>query len=119
MPLLERKTDRSWREEIEESVVAWLKLMEERAMDDADPINPQRLFFELSKRLPDGAILSSDSGSAANWYARDVHVRAGMQALALGQSRDDGRRACRTRSRPSSRIPTARSSRSSATARSR
>ena len=83
-PLLERKTDRSWREEIEESVVAWLKLMEERAMDDADPINPQRLFFELSKRLPDGAILSSDSGSAANWYARDVHVRAGMQASLSG-----------------------------------
>ena len=82
--MLERKTDRSWREEIEESVVAWLKLMEERAMDDADPINPQRLFFELSKRLPDGAILSSDSGSAANWYARDVHVRAGMKASLSG-----------------------------------
>ncbi len=83
-PLLERKPDRSWREEIEEGVGAWLKLMEERAMEDADPINPQRLFFELSKRLPDRAILSSDSGSAANWYARDVHVRSGMQASLSG-----------------------------------
>ncbi len=83
-PLLERKPDRSWREEIEEGVVAWQQLMEERAMDDADPINPQRLFSELSKRLPAGAILSSDSGSAANWYARDVHIRAGMHASLSG-----------------------------------
>jgi pyruvate dehydrogenase (quinone) len=83
-PLLVRKTDRSWREEIEEGVAAWQRLMEERAMDDADPINPQRLFFELSQRLPRGAILTSDSGSAANWYARDVRIRAGMQASLSG-----------------------------------
>jgi pyruvate dehydrogenase (quinone) len=83
-PLLRRKADRSWRDEIEEGVAAWQELMEERAMDAADPINPQRLFFELSKRLPDRAILSSDSGSAANWYARDVRIRAGMQASLSG-----------------------------------
>ena len=48
-----------------------------RAARRADPINPQRVFSELSKRLPDGAIISSDSGSAANWYARDIKLRAG------------------------------------------
>ncbi len=53
-------------------------------MMDADPVNPQRLFFELSKRLPDRAILTSDSGSAANWYARDVNVREGMMASLSG-----------------------------------
>jgi pyruvate dehydrogenase (quinone) len=77
-PLLQPKTDRGWRDEIEENVSAWWRLMEERAMDDADPINPQRVFFELSQRLPDGVILSSDSGSAANWYARHLRVREGM-----------------------------------------
>ena len=56
----------------------------------ADPINPQLVFHELSKRLPDGAILSSDSGSAANWYARDVKLREGMMALAVGHAGDDG-----------------------------
>jgi pyruvate dehydrogenase (quinone) len=84
VPLLRRKADRAWREEIEEGVAAWQELMQERAMDAADPVNPQRLFFELSKRLPERAILSSDSGSAANWYARDVRIRAGMQASLSG-----------------------------------
>jgi pyruvate dehydrogenase (quinone) len=83
-PLLARKTDRGWRDEIEENVTAWWRLMEERAMDGADPINPQRVFFELSKRLPDGVILSSDSGSAANWYARNLRVRQGMMGSLSG-----------------------------------
>ncbi len=84
VPLLQRKTDRSWREGIEEGVAAWWRLMERRAMEGADPINPQRIFFELSKRLPDGAILTSDSGSSANWYARDVRLRAGMMGTLSG-----------------------------------
>ncbi len=84
IPLLERKDDRSWRERVEGGVTEWWELMEERALESADPINPQRLFFELSKRLPDNAILSSDSGSAANWYARDIKVRAGMMASLSG-----------------------------------
>ena len=83
-PLLVRKTDRAWRDGIEKDVAEWRELMERRAMEGADPINPQRLFFELSKRLPDGAILTSDSGSAANWYARDVQLRAGMMATLSG-----------------------------------
>src|SRR5215467_2179050 len=52
--------------------------MEERALQDADPINPQRLFWELSPRLPDNCIISADSGSSANWYARDLKLRRGM-----------------------------------------
>jgi pyruvate dehydrogenase (quinone) len=84
IPLLERKQDRSWREEIEENVADWWRLMEERAMIEADPINPQRVFWELSPRLPDNCILSSDSGSAANWYARDLKVRRGMMASLSG-----------------------------------
>jgi pyruvate dehydrogenase (quinone) len=84
IPLLERKADRSWRERIESSVRDWWQLMEDRAKQDADPINPQRLFWELSSRLPDNAILTSDSGSAANWYARDVKLRRGMMASLSG-----------------------------------
>ncbi len=53
-------------------------------MQPAEPINPQRVFHELSKRLPDDAILAADSGSAANWYARDVQLRAGMMASLSG-----------------------------------
>ena len=84
IPLLQRKEDRSWREQVEHGVGKWWELMEERALESADPINPQRLFFELSKRLPDDAILSSDSGSSANWFARDVKIRKGMKASLSG-----------------------------------
>ncbi|MGI8580454.1 MAG: thiamine pyrophosphate-requiring protein [Solirubrobacteraceae bacterium] len=84
MPLLERKPDRSWREKIEEEVADWWRLMESRAMESANPVNPQRVFHELSSRLPDGAILSSDSGSSANWFARNVKIREGMMASLSG-----------------------------------
>jgi pyruvate dehydrogenase (quinone) len=84
LPRLDEKSDRSWREKIEREVAEWWKLMEERAHLQADPLNPQLLFYELSKRLPDGAILSSDSGSAANWFARDIKIRSGMMASLSG-----------------------------------
>jgi len=74
LPLLRRKEDRAWREQLEGEIEEWWRLLEERAMQDADPINPQRLFWELSKVLPPNAIISSDSGSAANWYARDIKL---------------------------------------------
>jgi pyruvate dehydrogenase (quinone) len=84
MPLLERKTDRSWREEIEANVDEWWRTIEKRALEDANPINPQRVFFELSPRLPDHCILAADSGSAANWFARDLKLRRGMMASISG-----------------------------------
>jgi pyruvate dehydrogenase (quinone) len=81
---LERKDDRSWRARIEGEVGEWWNLMEHRAHLEADPVNPQLVFWELSSRLPDGAIISSDSGSAANWFARDVKLRRGMMASLSG-----------------------------------
>jgi pyruvate dehydrogenase (quinone) len=84
IPLLERKADRGWRQAIEKNVVHWWKVLEGRAMADAKPINPQRAFWELSPRLPERAILTCDSGSAANWYARDLKIRRGMMASLSG-----------------------------------
>jgi pyruvate dehydrogenase (quinone) len=84
IPLLRRKTDRSWQEQIEGWVADWWKVLEARAMNSADPINPQRVFWELSPKLPDRCILTCDSGSAANWYARDLKIRSGMMASLSG-----------------------------------
>ncbi len=83
-PLLQRKQDRSWREMLEGEIKDWWKVLEARAMNSANPINPERVFWELSSRLPDNCILSSDSGSAANWFARDLKVRRGMMASLSG-----------------------------------
>jgi pyruvate dehydrogenase (quinone) len=84
VPLLRRKQDRGWREKIEGWVRDWWEVLEARAMNEANPINPQRVFWELSPRLPDRAILTCDSGSAANWYARDLKIRPGMKASLSG-----------------------------------
>jgi len=84
IPLLSRKTDRSWREDIEESVDRWWEIVERQAMTDADPVNPMRIFWELGKRLPDDAIVAADSGSAANWYARHLRFRGSVRGSLSG-----------------------------------
>ena len=84
IPLLKRKADRRWRDELEKGVADWWKTLEARALQPAQPINPQRVTWELSPLLPDGAIVTSDSGSCANWYARDLRIRAGMRCSLSG-----------------------------------
>ncbi|HWG80888.1 MAG TPA: thiamine pyrophosphate-requiring protein [Stellaceae bacterium] len=84
LPLLRDKTDFSWRKKIEKGVAEWWRTLEGRAMHSADPVNPQRVTWELSPRLPERAIITSDSGSCANWYARDIKIRRGMMCSLSG-----------------------------------
>lgn len=83
LPLIEQK-DGKWRHTVEKNVSAWWKLLDKRAHAEANPVNPQLVAWELSSRLPDNVILTSDSGSCANWYARDIKIRAGMMASLSG-----------------------------------
>jgi pyruvate dehydrogenase (quinone) len=84
-PMLRRKEDRSWREEIEKNVRTWDRIVEDRASQSWDGlVNPQAVAQELSPRIPEGAILTSDSGSGTNWWARHLKVRNGMQASLSG-----------------------------------
>ncbi|MDP8947093.1 MAG: thiamine pyrophosphate-requiring protein, partial [Actinomycetota bacterium] len=84
IPHLRRKEDRSWREQIEDNVERWWEILGNRAMEDAQPLNPQRVYHELSPRLPDNCILTGDSGSATNWWARHLKLRDGMMAALSG-----------------------------------
>jgi pyruvate dehydrogenase (quinone) len=84
VPLLERKADRSWQDSLVEKVARWWEVMDAEAHVSADRVNPMRLFSELSPRLPDDAILAADSGSAADWYARQVRLRPGMRGSLSG-----------------------------------
>jgi len=84
VPFLRRKDDRKWREKIESGVRDWWKTLEGRAKEPANPLNPQLVFWELSPRLPDGAILTCDSGTSASWFARDLRMRPGMMASLSG-----------------------------------
>jgi pyruvate dehydrogenase (quinone) len=84
IPHLTRKEDRSWQEKIESNVARWWEVMDAEAMVSADPINPMRLFSELSSRLPENAIVTADSGSSANWYARQLKFRGEMRGSLSG-----------------------------------
>src|SRR5258706_1506029 len=84
LPMLRRKEDRSWRKKIEEWMKNWWEILEARAMNSANPINPQRVFWELSPRMPDNSILCADSGSTTSWWARDLKIRPGMMASVSG-----------------------------------
>jgi pyruvate dehydrogenase (quinone) len=84
LPLLTRRSDRSWREQVEGWVERNWRVLEERAKLPGDPINPQLVFQAVSPLLPDGCITMADSGSSANWWARHLKLRAGMQAIISG-----------------------------------
>ena len=86
LPLLKRKEDRSWQDQIKTNVADWWRLMDEQGepADRDGRVRPQGLFTALSSQLPDNAILSSDSGSAANWYARHIRIRRGTKAMLSG-----------------------------------
>jgi pyruvate dehydrogenase (quinone) len=84
IPHLRRKTDRRWRESLEDDVARWWETMHMQALLDADPVNPMRLFAELSPRLPDDVIVTADSGSSANWYARQLCFRGNMRGSLSG-----------------------------------
>ncbi|CAJ0822831.1 Putative thiamine pyrophosphate-containing protein YdaP [Ralstonia wenshanensis] len=84
LPLLQRKTDRYWPDRIARWNESWWKTLEERALQPAYPVNPQRVLWELSPKLPDNVIVTSDSGTCANWYARDLKFKPGMMGSLSG-----------------------------------
>ena len=84
LPLLERKADRSWQEKGAGWAASSWEQQGGRALQPARPVNPQRVAHELSPRLPDRAIVTSDSGSCVNWFSRDLKMRRGMMASLSG-----------------------------------
>jgi pyruvate dehydrogenase (quinone) len=84
IPMLKHKEDRSWREKIESEVREWWRVLDDRAHEPAEPVNPELVAHELSPRLPDNVILTADSGSGTNWWARHLKLRRGMQASLSG-----------------------------------
>ncbi|MEO7217021.1 MAG: thiamine pyrophosphate-requiring protein, partial [Gemmatimonadaceae bacterium] len=84
LPLLTQKTDTAWRDHIASNREEWKKVDESTANVAANPINPAKLFAELSPRLPDNCILSGDAGTATNWLARYLQMRRGMKFALSG-----------------------------------
>lgn len=85
LPMIKPKRHGTWRIRIEKAVEESWKELKEQAQQPANPINPQRVFWELSPQLPDDVMLCGDSGSHTNWYARDLRVRPTMQGSLSGK----------------------------------
>ncbi|WNG93184.1 thiamine pyrophosphate-requiring protein [Mycobacterium sp. ITM-2016-00318] len=84
IPHLRAKADPSWRDTIESGVSRWWETVRRQSLLAAEPVNPMRVAWELSEQLPDDAIVTADSGSSTNWYARCVRFRAGMRGSVSG-----------------------------------
>jgi pyruvate dehydrogenase (quinone) len=84
LPRLREKSDRSWREKIEKNVASWWETVEREAALDAKPVNPMAVVAELSRRIPDNAIVTADSGSSTNWYARNLRIRGEIRGSLSG-----------------------------------
>ncbi|HEU4330150.1 MAG TPA: thiamine pyrophosphate-requiring protein [Lapillicoccus sp.] len=84
LPLLTRKEDREWRSTIEQNVARWRDVLDAREQVKADPINPEQVFAELSRQLPGNVMITADSGSGTNWYARHVRIREQMRGTLSG-----------------------------------
>ena len=84
LPLILRKENREWSKTIESNMAAWWEKLEGRAKADANPVNPRRVIWEMSPLLPANAIVTSDSGSCANWYARDYRVQQDQSSSLSG-----------------------------------
>jgi pyruvate dehydrogenase (quinone) len=84
LPLLKDKNNGVWRKSLEQQIAEWWKEEEERAHFESDELNPELVFWEVSPRLPDRAIIIADSGTSASWFARALKLRRGMMASLSG-----------------------------------
>jgi pyruvate dehydrogenase (quinone) len=78
IPLLDRRSDRSWLETAQHGKAEWMKLMEERGTRHDIPMKPQVVTHELGKRLKDDAIICTDSGTITTWAGRHIQIRDGQ-----------------------------------------
>ncbi len=85
IPMLDAdRGGREWSDTVRDNVSRWREVMERRAQLSADPINPEYVARTLDPLLPSDAIVTSDSGSTANWYARHLTMRSGMRGSLSG-----------------------------------
>jgi len=83
---LKRNEDRSFLGRAQTETKEWWKLMEEQGSRQERPMKPQVVAWELGKRLSDTAIVSSDSGTIATWFARQIPARRGQMYSQIGRA---------------------------------
>ncbi|HTV14728.1 MAG TPA: thiamine pyrophosphate-dependent enzyme [Acidobacteriaceae bacterium] len=83
LPLL-KPHDKGFLKKAQKAKKEWEKLLENRASDTAKPMKPQVVGWELGKRLPANAIVTSDSGTITTWWARYIPALRGQMHSCSG-----------------------------------
>ena len=84
VPLLKRNESRDFLEDAQKGMKNWRELMETRATNRDRPMKPQVIANELGRRLPDNAIITSDSGTITTWWARHIPAKRGQMHSCSG-----------------------------------
>ncbi len=78
IPLLRRKKNRRFLENAQSAMKSWRKKMTADAEIMTKPMKPQVIAHELGIRLPQNAIVTSDSGTITTWWARHIPAKRGQ-----------------------------------------
>jgi pyruvate dehydrogenase (quinone)/pyruvate oxidase len=76
--------DRKFLSKARQGKAEWQKLMEERGTRTDKPMKPDVVGWELGKRIPANAIVTSDSGTITTWWARYVPALRGQKHSCSG-----------------------------------
>ena len=98
IPLVQHKTERKWRQQLEGEIEDWWRLIEDRALAGRGPDQPAAALLG-AEQVPAGRRdRGGRSGTSADWFARVLKLRPVAPGVAFGDARDDGPR-CAVRDR--------------------
>ena len=84
LPLLVRKSDRTFLETAQQRMKEWRGLLQKVVASERSPLRPQRVMHELSQRLDADAVISLDCGANTHFAARIIQLKAGQQLTGTG-----------------------------------
>jgi pyruvate dehydrogenase (quinone) len=84
MPLLTRKSDRSFLQEAQRRMTDWNQLLEKVETTARSPLRPQMVIRALSDLLPDDAVISLDCGANTHFAARCLRLKANQRLTGTG-----------------------------------
>ena len=84
LPLLTRKSDRSFLQEAQRQMSDWNQLLESVETTARSPLRPQMVIRALSDLLPENAVISLDCGANTHFAARCLRLKANQRLTGTG-----------------------------------
>jgi pyruvate dehydrogenase (quinone)/pyruvate decarboxylase len=84
IPMLNRKTDRTFLAEAQQRMRDWNALLDRITNSDRVPLRPQVVVKAVSDLMARDAVISLDCGANTHFAARHIHLRAGQTLTSPG-----------------------------------